>query len=161
MSSANSKLKRTAAASRGFLATTRFSCNFSWIWVGHKMQQWDHRSVHRKLFGMWSYTHELFWNCRNFIRSCWLIQPNASKVSITVILVTKAKADTQQRRLKQRLVEAWSAMPQRVIDEAIDKWRRRLRCCVSAEGGHFEHKLWHLRRHCEFNGFVQPVRFYH
>ena len=43
--------------------------------------------------------------------------------------------------LNQRLVEAWSAMPPRVIDEAIDEWRRRLRCCVSAEGGHFEHKL--------------------
>jgi len=43
--------------------------------------------------------------------------------------------------LKQRLVEAWSAMPQRVIDDAIDEWCRRLRCCVSAEGGHFEHKL--------------------
>jgi len=44
-------------------------------------------------------------------------------------------------RLKQQLVEGWSAMPQRVIDEAIDEWCRRLRCCVSAEGGHFEHKL--------------------
>ena len=29
MSSANFKLKRTAAASRGFLATARFSCSFS------------------------------------------------------------------------------------------------------------------------------------
>ena len=43
--------------------------------------------------------------------------------------------------LKRRLVEAWSAMPQNVIDEAIDEWRRRLRCCVSAEGRHFKHKL--------------------
>jgi len=44
--------------------------------------------------------------------------------------------------LKQRLVEAWSAIPQRVIDEAIDEWLRRLRCfCVSAGCGHFEHKL--------------------
>jgi len=43
--------------------------------------------------------------------------------------------------LKQRLVEAWSAMPQRVIDEAINKWHRCLRCCVSAEGRNFEHKL--------------------
>ena len=42
--------------------------------------------------------------------------------------------------LKQRLIEAWSAMRQRVIDEAIDQWRK-LRCSVSAEGGHFEHKL--------------------
>ena len=27
---------------------------------GHKMQQSDHRSVHRKLFGLSSNTHELF-----------------------------------------------------------------------------------------------------
>ena len=34
MSSANFKLKRTAAASRGFLATAGFSCcKFSWEWV--------------------------------------------------------------------------------------------------------------------------------
>ena len=45
--------------------------------------------------------------------------------------------------LKQRLIEAWSAMQQCVIDKAIDEWRRpkRLRFCVSAIGGHFEHKL--------------------
>ena len=42
---------------------------------------------------------------------------------------------------KQRSIEAWSAMPQRVIDEAIDEWRKRLHCCVSAESGRFEHKL--------------------
>jgi len=38
--------------------------------------------------------------------------------------------------LKQRLVEVWSTMKQRVIDEAVDEWRKRLRCCVSAKGGH-------------------------
>ena len=59
--------------------------------------------------------------------------------SSKIIIRSKLQSD---RRLKQRLVEAWCAMPQRVIDEAIDEWRRRLRCCVSAEGGHhFEHKL--------------------
>jgi len=42
---------------------------------------------------------------------------------------------------KQRLIEAWSTVRQRVIDEAVDEWRKRLHCCVSAEGGHFEHKL--------------------
>jgi len=36
--------------------------------------------------------------------------------------------------LKQHLVEVWSTMKQRVIDEAVDE-------CVSANGGHFEHKL--------------------
>jgi len=44
-------------------------------------------------------------------------------------------------KLKQRLVEVWSAMPQHAIDEAINEWRRRFRCCVSAKGGHFEQKL--------------------
>jgi len=43
--------------------------------------------------------------------------------------------------LKQRLIESWSEMQQCVIDKAIDEWRKRLRFCVSAKGGHFEHKL--------------------
>ena len=30
---------------------------------------------------------------------------------------------------------------QRVIDKAIKQWRTRLRACVKAKGGHFEHKL--------------------
>ena len=44
-------------------------------------------------------------------------------------------------KLKQRLIEAWSAMQQCIIDKAIDEWRKRLRFCVSAKGGQFEHKL--------------------
>jgi len=28
-----------------------------------------------------------------------------------------------------------------VRDKAIDEWRKRLRFCISAKGGHFEHKL--------------------
>ena len=43
--------------------------------------------------------------------------------------------------LKQRLVEVWSTMKQRVIHEAVDEWQKRLCCCVSTKGGHFEHKL--------------------
>jgi len=54
---------------------------------------------------------------------------------------------------KQRLIEAWSAMRQRVTDEAVDEWRKRLYCCVPAEGEHFEHKLWHLIRHCDSEWF--------
>ena len=30
---------------------------------------------------------------------------------------------------------------QSVIDDAIDEWRKRLRACVRARGGHFEHLL--------------------
>ena len=29
-----------------------------------------------------------------------------------------------------------------VIEAAIDQWRDRLRSCVRADGGHFEHMLW-------------------
>ena len=35
--------------------------------------------------------------------------------------------------------KTWSNMY--VIDSAIDQWRRRLRACVRAKGGHFEHSL--------------------
>jgi len=43
--------------------------------------------------------------------------------------------------LRHRIEEAWDEMDQRVIDESIDQWRTRLRACVDAQGGQFEHKL--------------------
>ena len=33
-------------------------------------------------------------------------------------------------------------LDQCVIDAAVRQWRARLRACVSARGGHFEHILW-------------------
>jgi len=60
---------------------------------------------------------------------------------------------------KQRLIEAWSAMRQRVIDKAVDEWHKCLHCCVSAEGCHFEHKLRHLKGIVNLNGFVHTLRF--
>ena len=44
--------------------------------------------------------------------------------------------------LKRRLINVWADMQQRVIDDAIDQWRKRLHACVRARGGHFEHALW-------------------
>ena len=42
--------------------------------------------------------------------------------------------------LQQRLAAVWKDLEQHVIDSAIDQsWRRRLRACVRAKGGHFEH----------------------
>jgi len=32
-------------------------------------------------------------------------------------------------------------MDQRIIDAAIRQWRTRLRTCIKAKGGHFEHTL--------------------
>jgi hypothetical protein len=43
--------------------------------------------------------------------------------------------------LRSRILTAWDEMDQRVIDTAVRQWRTRLRACVKAKGGHFEHKL--------------------
>ena len=43
--------------------------------------------------------------------------------------------------LKQRLIDVWDSLEQSIIDVAIDQWRSRLRACVHARGGHFEHSL--------------------
>jgi len=43
--------------------------------------------------------------------------------------------------LRERLVKVWAGLQQNVFDDAIDQWRRRLRACVWARGGHFEYLL--------------------
>ena len=43
--------------------------------------------------------------------------------------------------LQQRLITVWCELEQRIVDDAIDQWQRRLLACVDAEGGHFEHSL--------------------
>jgi len=44
--------------------------------------------------------------------------------------------------LRERLVAVWAGLQQSVIDDAVDQWRRRLRACVRARGGHFEYLSW-------------------
>ena len=52
--------------------------------------------------------------------------------------------------LRQRLVAVWKDLEQHVIDSAIDQWRRRLRACVHAKGGHFEHSEQKFRmQYCD------------
>jgi len=41
--------------------------------------------------------------------------------------------------LRQRLLHVWRGLEQSLSDDAIDQWRMRLRACVRAIGGHFEH----------------------
>jgi len=43
--------------------------------------------------------------------------------------------------LQQRSMEEWEHVDQRVIDNAVKQWRKRLHACVAANGGHFEHLL--------------------
>jgi len=43
--------------------------------------------------------------------------------------------------LHQRVEEEWDRLDQRVVEFAIRDWRKRLRACVAADGGHFEHAM--------------------
>jgi len=43
--------------------------------------------------------------------------------------------------LQQRLIEVWCGLEQSTVDIAADQWCKRLRACVRAKGGHFEHSL--------------------
>uniref|UniRef100_A0A914E189 Transposase n=1 Tax=Acrobeloides nanus TaxID=290746 RepID=A0A914E189_9BILA len=42
--------------------------------------------------------------------------------------------------LKKSLIKAWNAIPQEVIDRAVDDFPKRLKKCIDAQGGHFESK---------------------
>jgi len=48
---------------------------------------------------------------------------------------TKDMEDLCQR------VQKWGGLDQRVIDSAIKEWHKRLRACVAADRGYFEHTL--------------------
>jgi len=43
--------------------------------------------------------------------------------------------------LRQRIQTVWDELDPRITDKTIKQWRIRLRACVEAKGGHFEHKL--------------------
>ena len=43
--------------------------------------------------------------------------------------------------LKERLVEESAQFDQKIIDGSINQWRKRLRACVSADGGQFEQTI--------------------
>ena len=45
-------------------------------------------------------------------------------------------------KLWRRIAEEWDKLDQRIIDKAGGEWRKRLRACVAAGGGQFEHKMW-------------------
>ena len=43
--------------------------------------------------------------------------------------------------LRRRIQTVSDELDQRVIDNAVKEWRARLRACVKAKGGNFEHTL--------------------
>jgi len=52
------------------------------------------------------------------------------------------------------VIDSWSRIQKTVIDEAIHQWQVRLRTCVGAIGGHFEHLLNVLLLHCWFIAYI-------
>jgi len=46
------------------------------------------------------------------------------------------------RKMRQRLVEAWVELQRSMVDNAINRWRKRLEACIHIDGGHYEHLLW-------------------
>jgi len=51
-------------------------------------------------------------------------------------LKTKPKTIAE---LKEALQVIWDNLPQRPIDKAVKNFSKRLKACVGAGGGHFEH----------------------
>jgi len=45
------------------------------------------------------------------------------------------------KELQRRITQEWELLDQRVIDNAVKQWRKRLCACVAANGEHFEHLL--------------------
>jgi len=48
----------------------------------------------------------------------------------------KPKTIAEQKEVLQVI---WDSLPQRPIDKAVKEFSKRLKACVTADGGHFEH----------------------
>ena len=90
------------------------------------------------------FRHQIFTNCWN----------NSFQQSTTVSVVftvywhgescRRGSTTRQVEELRQRIVDEWERLDQRIIDGAVKEWRKRLRACAAAEGGQFGHELWLL-----------------
>ena len=43
--------------------------------------------------------------------------------------------------LRQRIVDESKRLDQRIIDDAVKEWRKRLQACAAADSGQFKHEL--------------------
>jgi len=71
--------------------------------------------------------------------------PDLNPVDYKVWSVTQEKVYKKRIKdigeLRARILTAWDEMDQRIIDAAFREWRTRLRTCIKAKDGHFEHSL--------------------
>jgi len=51
------------------------------------------------------------------------------------------RKQTNIGELKTALISIWNGLPLELIDKEILSFRKRLRSCVSAAGGYFEHSV--------------------
>jgi len=74
-------------------------------------------------------------------------QPNSRDLTPVDYKVLSVLQKVYKKRIKDidelraRILTAWDEMDQRIIDATIRQWRTRLRTCIKAKGGHFEHTL--------------------
>src|SRR5277367_842488 len=52
-----------------------------------------------------------------------------------------SKPHTNLKNLKRAVVREWKKFPMDTIRASIEEWPARLRACVKARGGHFEHYM--------------------
>ena len=53
--------------------------------------------------------------------------------------LSQAPSETENDRQTEGLQVIWDSLPQGPIDKAVKEFSKRLKACVTAEGGHFEH----------------------
>ena len=87
--------------------------------------------------------------CPEFIRKDeW--PPNSPDLNPLDYFVWSAMLQSYARRfpkpttvaeLKTVLQDIWTNLPQQSIDNAVSSFRKRVKACIQADGGHFEHLL--------------------
>jgi len=63
------------------------------------------------------------------------------KIMLHAMLLNSPTAPYLLPLLRLRILTACDELDQRTIETAVRQWHTRLRVCVKAKGGHFEHKL--------------------
>ena len=93
---------------------------------------------------LFPYSHVMVYilNSENY---CYLLS------SVVLLDVSMTSFAFVYSELKQRLTAVRCRLKQSTVDTAVDQWCRRLRACVRAKRGHFEHSLltYWLRWFCQ------------
>uniref|UniRef100_A0A914EH43 Transposase n=1 Tax=Acrobeloides nanus TaxID=290746 RepID=A0A914EH43_9BILA len=70
--------------------------------------------------------------------------PDLNVINYSIWSILEAEACSKPRQLiealKKSLVKAWNAIPQYIIDKAVDDFPKRLKKCIEVGGDHFENK---------------------